>query len=93
MKTRHAVTLGVLLSGLLTASAMAADCGTAAATPPQGGEQVVTQDAQPGTQEGQAVAPGVVPQSQVDYFNKKEEARRRRDEALKVRQQMMQTGQ
>jgi len=92
MKKRHAVTLGVLLSGLVAASAMAADVG-APASAPQGAEQAPAQEVQQGGQPGDVVAPGVVPQAQVDYFNKKEEARQRRDEALKVRQQMMQAGQ
>jgi len=91
MRMRHAVAIGVLLSGLTMGSALAADGSASAA--PQGAVQALAQEAQQGGQQGDVVAPGQVPQAQIDYFNKKEEARQRRDEALKMRQQMMQAGQ
>jgi hypothetical protein len=94
MKKRLVLTCGVLLSGLWAASAMAAESGDATAAPlPQGDEQAVTQGVERGAQEGEASVAGTVPQAQVDLFNKREEARKRRDEALKVRAQMIQSGQ
>ncbi|MBI5014331.1 MAG: hypothetical protein HZB55_02420 [Deltaproteobacteria bacterium] len=93
MKRRLVWTLGVLLTGLLAAPAMAACDDAAAAAPAPQVEEQVAAPAEGVPADGAAVEAGTVPQAQIDIFNKREEARKRRDEALKVRQQMMQSGQ
>jgi hypothetical protein len=88
MGRRLVLTLGVLVSGLLAASAMAADGGDTSAAPlPQGDERAATQA------DGATVEAGTVPQARIDVFKKREEARKRLDEALKVRAQMIEAGQ
>jgi hypothetical protein len=88
MRRRLVLTLGVLLSGLWIATAMAADDREAVtATPPRAEEQAAAQA------DGATVEAGTVPQARIDVFKKREEARKRRDEALKVRAQMIEAGQ
>jgi hypothetical protein len=89
---RKLVTLAgaVLLAGLLVGPATAADGSapeaqpqtqsSAAQSPAQGGEQV------------EAAPAGTVPQAQLEYVQKREEMRKRRDEALKMRAQAVQAG-
>ena len=88
MRKLHVWTGAALLGGLLVTAAASQD----AATP---GEQPLLQDnevrGELQTAPEEAV-PGEVPQAQVDIVEKRDEARQRRDELLRMRAQAVEAG-
>ncbi|MCP3177501.1 hypothetical protein MJO47_10350 [Desulfuromonas sp. KJ2020] len=79
MKKRYLVTTAIFLSTLLAAPVLAAENQYGATQPPA---QTETQT------EGVTTN---VPQAQLDLMKKREEAKKRRDELLKLRQQNIET--
>ena len=89
MKRLLMLTFGIVLPVLLAAPVMAAEGDPSAAPAASQSEEQAGAPADGAT----VGAEGTVPQAQIDLYNKREEAKKRRDEALKVRAQMTQTGQ
>ena len=78
MKRLVTLAIAALLSAMLAAPVLAAGNGT----PPD-----QAQGQQNGQNGGNTAVSSPVPQAQLDYMHKREEAKKRRDELLKLRQQ------
>jgi hypothetical protein len=77
MRTQVMLAAGLLLSGLLAAAAVAVEKGPATAQPTDPTKKQATQQA--------VSSASKVPQAQIDTVKKREAAKKRRDELLKVR--------
>jgi len=81
MKRLVTLAIAALLSAILAAPVLAAGNGT----PPAQADQA--QGQQNGQNGGNAAVSSPISQTQLDYVHKREEAKKRRDELLKLRQQ------